>query len=182
MAEESVVDRSDEPAEKNPTAGGKAAGRKRAAKKAPARKKAAKKKTASRKKTAARKAAPKRKKAAAKKAPARKKAAKKKGEEMVVVRTTPPGAPTILVVGAEGKVEPIWLKYAQMPPTKPSDRPGIRTKIRVGNVVSWRTDAGKERIGVVEYFRGDSAGVRVGAAVELIRIARLKIVSVKREK
>jgi uncharacterized protein YijF (DUF1287 family) len=82
-------------------------------------------------------------------------------------------APTILLVGQGGKVEPTWFKYAQMTPAKRSRRPSIPTDIRVGNLVGWKTDGGKDRLGVVQEFLGDSAVVGMGGKNEIIRIARL---------
>jgi len=139
----------------------KAAGRKKKVKKA-----APEKKAAGRKKTV-KKAAPKRK-------VSKKKTAKKKAVK-------PAGAPTILIVGAGGQVEPVWYQYSQLPPSEPSTKPGIKTKVRVGHLVSWKTDSGKERIGVVKEFRGDSANVSVGGRNELIRLVRLAIIASKKK-
>lgn len=88
-------------------------------------------------------------------------------------------APTILVVGQGGKVEPTWFKYAQMTPAKRSTRPSIPTDIRVGNLVGWKTEGGKDRLGVVQEFLGDSAVVGMGGKNEIIRIARLVKLSEK---
>ena len=82
-------------------------------------------------------------------------------------------APTILLVGQGGKIEPVWLKYAQIAPAKRSTRPSIPTDIRVGNLVGWRTESGKERLGVVQEFLRDSAVVGMGGRNEIIRIVRL---------
>jgi len=87
--------------------------------------------------------------------------------------------PSILVVGPEGKIEPVWIKFSQMTPAKPSRKPSIPTNIRVGNLVQWTTDSGKERMGVVQEFYGDSAVVGLGGKNELIRIGRLKIIAAK---
>ena len=143
---------------------------------------APKKKTGGRKKKV-KKAAPKKKAAVrkkkVKKAAPKKKAAKKKTAKKKAVK--PGAAPTILIVGAGGQVEPVWYQYAQMPPSESSTKPGIKTKVRVGHLVSWKTDSGKERIGVVKEFRGDSANVSVGGRNELIRLVRLAIIASKKK-
>ncbi|MCX6355525.1 MAG: hypothetical protein NTZ78_11585 [Candidatus Aureabacteria bacterium] len=87
--------------------------------------------------------------------------------------------PSILIVGPDGKIEPVWIKYSQMTPAKPSRKPSIPTNIRVGNLVQWTTDGGKERMGIVQEFYGDSAVVGMGGKNELIRIGRLKIIAAK---
>jgi hypothetical protein len=43
----------------------------------------------------------------------------------------------------------------------------------VGNLVGWKTESGKDRLGVVQEFLGDSAVVGMGGKNEIIRIARL---------
>ncbi|MDP8247171.1 MAG: hypothetical protein P9M00_03475 [Candidatus Tritonobacter lacicola] len=150
----------------------KKGGRKKTVKKA-----ASKKKAAGRKKTV-KEAAPK-KKAAGRKKTVKKVAPKKKAARKKAVK--PAGAPTILIVGAGGQVEPVWYQYSQMPPSESSTKPGIKTKVRVGHLVSWKTDSGKERIGVVKEFRGDSANVSVGGRNELIRLVRLAIIASKKK-
>jgi uncharacterized protein YijF (DUF1287 family) len=81
--------------------------------------------------------------------------------------------PTIMVVGSGAKAEPVWWQYAQKAPVKPSTRPSVPTDIRVGNLVGWKTDSGKDRIGIVREFIGDAARVGIGGKSEVIRIARL---------
>ena len=49
----------------------------------------------------------------------------------------------------------------------------------MGNLVGWKTDGGKDRIGVVQEFLSDSAVVGMGGKTELIRIARLTKLSEK---
>ena len=149
----------------------KAIAKKKSPRKKKVKKAAPKKKAAGRKKTV--------KKAAPKKKTAKKKVAKKKTARKKAVK--PAGAPTILIVGAGGQVEPVWYQYSQMPPSEPSTKPGIKTKVRVGHLVSWKTDSGKERIGVVKEFRGDSANVSVGGRNELIRLVRLAIIASKKK-
>lgn len=115
-------------------------------------------------------------KKAAKKSVAKKRSKAKtpaKGRKKAKRIIAPESPPTILVVGAGSKAEPVWLKYAAMSPQKPSKRPSIPTDIRVGNLVGWRTDSGKDRIGVVQEFVGDAARVGMGGKTELIRVARL---------
>lgn len=113
-----------------------------------------------------------------------KKSAKKRGRKRAlkarkqIVKITAKGlgsesAPTILLVGQGGKIEPVWLKYEQMTPAKRGRRPSIPTDIRVGNLVGWKTESGKDRLGVVQEFLGDSAVVGMGGKNEIIRIARL---------
>jgi hypothetical protein len=91
----------------------------------------------------------------------------------------PGSAPTILLLKEGGKIEPVWVKYARMAASRPSKRPGIPTNIRVGDLVSWKTDGGKDRIGIVQKFFSDSAVVGMGGKTELIRIARLTRLSDK---
>ena len=69
-----------------------------------------------------------------------------------------------------------------MSPAESSTKPSIKTKVRIGHLVAWKTDAGKERIGIVREFRGDSASVGAGGRNELIRIVRLTIVEAKPKK
>ena len=120
----------------------------------------------------------------AKKAAPPLKAAKKRGRKAgrrgrkPAVRITAKGmgsgsAPTIFLLGKEGKVEPVWFRYAQMAPAKHSSRPSVPTDIRVGNLVGWKTESGKDRIGIVQEFILDSAVVGMGGRSETIRIARL---------
>jgi hypothetical protein len=159
-------------------------------KESPAKKKVTKKKATRKKspakKKAGRKKSPAKKKAAEKKAPAKKKAPKKKRAKKKVAAgkkaAKPEGAPTILIVGPGGQVEPVWYKYSQMEPAEPSTKPSIKTKVRIGHLVAWKTEAGKERIGIVREFRGDSATVGVGGRNELIRLVRLVIVESKPKK
>ncbi|MDD5556954.1 MAG: hypothetical protein PHN82_06870 [bacterium] len=139
----------------------------------PAGKKAAKglKKAAKGLKKAAAKAAAKK----TKPAPKRARRARKGGKKTVaVVRRAPARAPapTILVVGAKQQ-EPVWVRYSQMTPARPSRKPGVPTDIRTGNLVGWRTESGKERVGVVRSFVGDAAAVDVAGRTEIIRISRL---------
>ena len=91
----------------------------------------------------------------------------------------PGSAPTILLLKEGGQVEPVWIQYSQMNAAKPRKRPGVPTDIRVGNLVGWKTDGGKDRIGVVQEFLSDSAVVGMGGKTELIRIARLTKLSEK---
>jgi len=138
---------------------------------------------------------PKKVRKAARKAAAKsvKKSAKKKGRKralkvrkrMVKIPAKGLGtrsAPTILLVGEGGKVEPVWFSYSQMAPTKRSRRPSIPTDIRVGNLVGWKTEGGRDRLGVVREFLGDSAVVGMGGKNEIIRIARLVKLSEKVKK
>ena len=115
-------------------------------------------------------------KAAPKAAKKQKKAGRrgrKAAKKVVLRRFGEEGAPSILVVGDAAQAEPIWLKYSQMTPAKPSRRPSVPTDIKIGNLVVWRTDGGKERVGIVQEFRADSAAVGVGGRLEVIRICRL---------
>ena len=97
----------------------------------------------------------------------------RKAAKVMVIPRGAEGAPSILVVGGAAQAEPIWLKYSQMTPVKPSRRASVPTNIKVGNLVGWRTDSGKERIGVVQDFRGDCAAIGMGGKIEIIRICRL---------
>lgn len=98
---------------------------------------------------------------------------RKAAAKVVVGKLGAEGAPSILLVGAGEQAEPVWVKYAQMTPAKPSKRPTIPTDVKIGNLVGWRTDGGKDRIGIVQEFRADSAVLNVGGRVEVIRICRL---------
>lgn len=97
----------------------------------------------------------------------------RKAEKVMVIPRGVEGAPSILVVGGGEQAEPVWVKYSQMTPAKPSRRASVPTDIKVGNLVGWRTDSGKDRIGVVQEFRGDSAAIGMGGRIEIIRICRL---------
>ncbi|MEJ2744101.1 MAG: hypothetical protein P8123_00180, partial [bacterium] len=88
-------------------------------------------------------------------------------------------APTILLLEEHGRVEPVWIKYAQMTSAKPSKRPSVPTNIRIGSLVGWKTDGGKDRIGVVQEFIADSAVIGIRGKTELIRIIRLTKLSGK---
>lgn len=116
------------------------------------------------------------KKAAVKKV---KKVAGKRGRKRAPRKISAKAAPSILVVGSEGKIEPVWIRYSQMTPAKRGRVPGVPTSVRVGNLVRWTTEGGKERMGVVREFCGDSAVVGLGGKNEMIRIARLTIVATK---
>lgn len=118
------------------------------------------------------KAAPKAEKKAAKKAKKGRRG-RKAAAKVVVRRFGAEGAPSIMVLGGAEQAEPIWVKYSQMSPAKPSRRPSVPTEIKVGNLVGWRTDSGKDRIGVVQEFRADCAAVGIGGRLEVIRICRL---------
>jgi hypothetical protein len=97
----------------------------------------------------------------------------RKAAKVVVRKLGAEGAPSILVVGGSEQAEPVWVRYSQMNPAKPSRRPSVPTEIKVGNLVGWRTDNGKDRIGVVQEFRADCAAVGMGGKIEVIRICRL---------
>jgi hypothetical protein len=119
-------------------------------------------------------------KRAKKPAKARRRRALKVGKQAVKIPPKglgPGSAPTILLLKEGGRVEPVWIRYAQKAAAKPSKRPGVPTNIRVGNLVGWKTDGGKDRIGVVREFLSDSAVVGMGGKTELIRIARLTKIS-----
>ncbi|MEI6634180.1 MAG: hypothetical protein WCP22_10240 [Chlamydiota bacterium] len=97
----------------------------------------------------------------------------RKAAKIVIRKMGAEGAPSILVVGGAEQAEPVWVRYSQMTPAKPSRRPSVPTEIRVGNLVGWRTDSGKDRIGVVQEFRADCAAIGMGGRIEIIRICRL---------
>jgi hypothetical protein len=78
-----------------------------------------------------------------------------------------------LLLRGGGEAEPIWTEYSRMDPAKLSKRPGIRTDIRLHNLVGWKTDCGKDRIGIVQGFMADIAVVSIGGNTERIRISRL---------
>ena len=150
------------------------------------RKRSSRKVTPSTEEKSMKKKGPEKARKAARKAAAKpvKKSGKKKGRKSAlkgrkqIVKIRAKGrrsesVPTILLVGQGGKVEPTWFKYAQMTPAKRSKRPSIPTDIRVGNLVGWKTDGGKDRLGIVQEFLGDSAVVGMGGKNEIIRIARL---------
>jgi len=90
-------------------------------------------------------------------------------------------ARTFLLRGG-GKVEPILPKYSRLEPAKLSKRPGIRTAIRLHNLVGWKTDCGKDRIGIVKAFMADIAVVSIGWKTEHIRISRLTKLAGKAKK
>ncbi len=115
-------------------------------------------------------------KAAPKAAKKRKKAGRrgrKAARKVVLRKLGAEGAPSIIMVGGAEQAEPIWVRYSQMTPAKPSRRPSVPTDIKVGNLVGWRTDSGKDRVGIVQEFRADCAAVGVGGRLEVIRICRL---------
>ena len=91
-------------------------------------------------------------------------------------------APRVLFLREGGKVEPVWSQYSQMAPAKLSKRPGIPTDIRPRNLVGWKTDCGKDRIGVVQAFMADIAVVLIGGKIEYIRISRLTKLAEKAQK
>lgn len=171
MIEEIISGKSEETpeAEKKASKKAKKGGRK-AAKKAKKAAVAAAKPAKKGKK--AKKASVKAEKKAAKKSRKGGKKGRKAGKVMVIPRGAE-GAPSILVVGGGEQAEPVWVKYSQMTPAKPSRRPSVPTDIKIGNLVGWRTDSGKDRIGVVQEFRGDSAAIGMGGRIEIIRICRL---------
>lgn len=91
-------------------------------------------------------------------------------------------APSVLFHREGGKVEPVWSQYSQMTPAKLSKRPGIPTDIRLRNLVGWKTEFGKDRIGVVQAFMADIAVVLIGGEMEYIRISRLTKLAEKARK
>ena len=166
MIEEIISTKSGEtPVEKKALKKGKKAGKKAAKKQA---RKVAIVTAVKPAKKAAKKAAPK----AAKKAKRGRKRGRK-AAKVVIRKMGAEGAPSILVVGGAEQAEPVWVRYSQMTPAKPSRRPSVPTEIKVGNLVGWRTDSGKDRIGVVQEFRADCAAVGMGGRIEIIRICRL---------
>ena len=81
-----------------------------------------------------------------------------------------------------GDSQPIWYQYAARPQEPVTKRPSIPTEVKIGNVVAWLTDSGRDRCGVVRGFQADAALIDVGDRIESIRLSRLQVVAEKEEK
>ena len=81
-----------------------------------------------------------------------------------------------------GDSQPIWYQYAARPQEPVTKRPSIPTEVKIGNVVAWLTDSGRDRCGVVRGLQADAALIDVGDRIESIRLSRLQVVAEKEEK